>query len=104
MRFDFQETANYHSELCDFRVFQSGLAMEPSLTDLLLPGLKLMLIGMGIVFLFLALLVWVIGVTARLVSLFNPGVQQQKRSSLQVETEEAELVSVIAAALERHKG
>mgnify|MGYP006301679323 CR=1 FL=1 len=84
--------------------FLSGFAMEPSLTDLLLPGLKLMLIGMGIVFLFLALLVWVIGFTARMVSLFNPGVQQNKRSSLQVEAEEAELVAVVAAALQRRKG
>lgn len=75
--------------------------MEASLTDLLLPGLKLMLIGMGIVFLFLALLVWVIGVTARLVNHFNPELEQPRRSNLQVESEEAELVAVIAVALER---
>ena len=46
--------------------------MEPSLSELLLPGLKLMLIGMGIVYLFLALLVWIIGVTARLVGTMSP--------------------------------
>jgi len=73
--------------------------MESSLTELLLPGVKLMLIGMGIVFLFLALLVWVIGVTARLVNLFNPQVQEMPRSGLAVETEEADLVAVIAARL-----
>jgi oxaloacetate decarboxylase gamma subunit len=73
--------------------------MEPSLSELLLPGVKLMLIGMGIVFLFLALLVWVIGVTARLVNLYNPPVQETPRTGLAVETEEAERVAVIAARL-----
>jgi oxaloacetate decarboxylase gamma subunit len=77
--------------------------MEPSLTDLLLPGVKLMAIGMAIVFLFLALLVWIIGITARLVSVFNPQTQEIRRSSLSVETEEAELVAVIAALLEKKR-
>lgn len=76
--------------------------MEPSLSELLLPGLKLMLIGMGIVYLFLALLVWIIGVTARLVGTMSPApTEHTKRSSLEVEKEEAELVAVIAAAVER---
>jgi oxaloacetate decarboxylase gamma subunit len=76
--------------------------MEPSLSELLLPGLKLMLIGMAIVYLFLALLVWIIGVTARLVGTMSPApIQNTKRSSLEVEKEEAELVAVIAAAVER---
>jgi oxaloacetate decarboxylase gamma subunit len=76
--------------------------MEPSLSELLLPGLKLMIIGMGIVYLFLALLVWIIGITARLVGTMSPEPTQiTKRSSLEVEKEEAELVAVIAAAVER---
>ena len=61
-----------------------------------------MLIGMAIVYLFLALLVWIIGVTARLVGTMSPPpIQNTKRSSLEVEKEEAELVAVIAAAVER---
>lgn len=60
-----------------------------------------MLIGMAIVFLFLALLVWIIGITARLVSVFNPQATRERKSSLTVEPDEAELVAVIAATLER---
>lgn len=60
-----------------------------------------MIIGMAIVYLFLALLVWIIGVTARLVGTMSPApIQHTKRSSLEVEKEEAELVAVIAAAVE----
>lgn len=40
--------------------------MEASVPQLLLSGLKLMLVGMAIVYLFLALLVGVIGIAARL--------------------------------------
>jgi oxaloacetate decarboxylase gamma subunit len=77
--------------------------MEPSLADMLLPGLKLMITGMGIVFLFLALLVWIIGITARLVQSVNPQPEQYRRAGLAVEPDEAELVAVIAAALQRHR-
>jgi len=77
--------------------------MEPSLTDMLLPGLKLMITGMGIVFLFLALLVWIIGITARLVQSVNPQPEQTRRAGLAVEPDEAELVAVIAAALQRQR-
>ena len=77
--------------------------MEPSLTDMLLPGLKLMITGMGIVFLFLALLVWIIGITARLVQSVNPQPEQKRRAGLAVEPDEAELVAVIAAALQQHR-
>lgn len=77
--------------------------MEPSLTELLLPGLKLMLTGMGIVFLFLALLVFIIGITARLLQSVNPQPVPVKRSDLVAEPDEAELVAVMAAVLYRHK-
>lgn len=78
--------------------------MEPSLSELLLPGLKLMVIGMAIVFLFLALLVWVIGVTARLAKSVSPQPEPARKSGLVVEAEEAELVAVVAAALYRQGG
>ena len=77
--------------------------MEPSLADMLLPGLKLMITGMGIVFLFLALLVWIIGITARLVQSVNPQPEQNRRAGLAMEPDEAELVAVIAAALQQHR-
>ena len=77
--------------------------MEPSLSALLLPGLKLMVTGMGIVFLFLALLVGIIGITARLLHSYNPQPELVRRSSLSAEPGEAELVAVIAAALSRQR-
>jgi len=75
--------------------------MEPSLSALLLSGLKLMLTGMGIVFLFLALLVWIIGVTAGLLRSVNPPPESPRTPGFAVEPDEAELVAVIAAALRR---
>ena len=75
--------------------------MEPSLSELLLPGLKLMFTGMGIVFLFLALLVWIIGITARLLRSVNPPPEPPRTPGLVLESDEAELVAVIAVALRR---
>ena len=77
--------------------------MEPSLSELLLPGLKLMLIGMGIVFLFLALLVWIIGFIASLVRLYSPPPEQRRRKAA-AEPDEAEVVAAIAVALSRRTG
>ena len=78
--------------------------MEPSFTELLIPGLKLMLVGMGIVFLFLSLLVWIIGMTARLVKNVNPPLEQVRRPGLPIEADEAELVAAIAVALRHAQG
>lgn len=77
--------------------------MEASMTEVLLSGLKLMLIGMGIVFLFLALLVWIINVTARLVNTFQPVQDASSAPKASVEMDEAELVAVISAALRRSR-
>jgi oxaloacetate decarboxylase gamma subunit len=78
--------------------------MEPSFTELLIPGLKLMLVGMGIVFLFLSLLVWIIGMTAKLVKNVNPPLEQVRRPGLPIEADEAELVAAIAVALRQPRG
>lgn len=78
--------------------------MEPSFTELLIPGLKLMLVGMGIVFLFLSLLVWIIGMTARLVKNVNPPLEQVRRPGLPIEADEAELVAAIAVGLRHTQG
>jgi len=65
-----------------------------------------MLIGMGIVFLFLALLVWVIGVTSKLIQRFSPEppTHLPHPVSLAAEGEDdAELVAAISAAIHFHQ-
>ena len=62
-----------------------------------------MLIGMGIVFLFLALLVWIIGVTASLVKSYLPQPERRPQATAAVEADEAELVAIIGAALRRRQ-
>ena len=76
--------------------------MEASLSDLLLSGLKLMLAGMSIVFLFLALLVGVIGVIARLVKKDRD--QTAPNKPVATHDDQAELIAVIGAALRRYRG
>ena len=66
-----------------------------------------MLIGMGIVYLFLALLVWIIGITHRLIrdSAAEEIEPVPARAATADETgtvTDAELVAVIAAALRRY--
>lgn len=68
-----------------------------------------MLIGMTIVFLFLALLVWIIGFTARLVHRFSPefSVSAPEPGNVypvnQEPDSESELIAVISAAIHRHQ-
>ena len=80
--------------------------MEPSFGELVFSGVKLMLIGMGIVYLFLALLVWVIGLTARLIQRFSPEAPAHLPHSAlvrDVEENDTELVAAIAAAIHSHQ-
>jgi oxaloacetate decarboxylase gamma subunit len=80
--------------------------MEPSLTDSLLAGIKLMLIGMGIVYLFLSLLVGIISLTSRLLQKFSSeleGLPARHDFGVAAETEEAEVVAVISAALQGYR-
>lgn len=82
------------------------LVMEPTLAEMLLAGAKLMLIGMGIVYLFLSLLVWIIRITARLLQRFNPEQEALPgpiRSGVPPEAGDADVVAVIAAALHRYR-
>lgn len=76
--------------------------MESSIGELLLSGVKLMLIGMGIVYLFLALLVWVIGVTSTLIQRFSPEVPAHLPIPV-AEEDDAELVAAISAAIHHHQ-
>ncbi len=78
--------------------------------ELLLSGVKLMLIGMGIVYLFLALLVWVIGINAKLIQRFSPVPPSQLHppaptalSVANADSYEDDIVAVISAAIHHHQ-
>ena len=80
--------------------------MELSIGELLLSGVKLMFIGMGIVYLFLALLVWVIGVTSKLIQRFSPEAPihlPHPAAHGGAEETDAELVAAITAAIHSHQ-
>ena len=79
--------------------------MESSISELVFSGVKLMVIGMGIVYLFLALLVWIITMTSQLINryapepppnVFPPGPSPSRDGEISAE---AELVAVIGTAL-----
>jgi oxaloacetate decarboxylase gamma subunit len=84
--------------------------MDSSIGELLLSGAKLMVFGMGTVYLFLALLVWVIGLNSKLVQRFSTGEATQAQHSTQTvaaavsaEESDAELVAAISAAIHHHQ-
>jgi len=83
--------------------------MELPITELLLSGVQLMLMGMTIVYLFLALLVWIIGVTAGLVRRYDKSLGQRGGDSTLalddagLEPDESEIVAAISAAIHRHE-
>lgn len=83
--------------------------MDSSISELVLSGVRLMFFGMGIVFLFLALLVWVIGVTSKLIHRYSteaPSHLTYPPSTLTPSgspESDAELVSVISAAIHYHQ-
>ncbi|MEY2700947.1 MAG: oxaloacetate decarboxylase, gamma subunit [Pseudomonadota bacterium] len=81
--------------------------MEASLSELLFAGVRLMFIGMTIVFLFLALLVWVIGMSARLMNRYSPEEPESMTAALGARDsggEDENIVAVITAAIHRHLG
>lgn len=82
--------------------------MESSVGELVLSGVNLMLIGMVIVFLFLALLVWVIGATSKLINRYSPEPPTcLSPPSLIKGDDEAEsdedLVAAVSAAIHRYQ-
>lgn len=78
--------------------------MELSIGELLISGIKLMLIGMGIVYTFLAVLVWVIGITSKLIQRYSPEPATITPPAAGVEAEDnAELVAVISAAIHQYQ-
>ena len=84
--------------------------MDSSLGEILLSGTELMLIGMGIVYLFLALLVGVIGLNSKLIRHFTSEPSLQPQHPIQgsaavggAEEIDAELVAAISAAIHHHQ-
>lgn len=88
--------------------------MEASIGELIQEGLKLMLIGMGIVYLFLMLLVWIINVSYSVIRRFDldetlppqehPVWQEHlKADDESLPAEDAELVAVISAAIQNYQ-
>lgn len=82
--------------------------MEPTTGDLLISGIKLMLIGMGIVFLFLALLVWVINMTAKIIQRYSPEAPTHLQPSTDAVSSPAEpvrreIVAAISAAIHQYQ-
>jgi len=82
--------------------------MEPSTSELLFSGIKLMFIGMTIVYLFLALLVWVINVTAGLIQRYSPEVPAHLQPPAEggvssSETVRREVIAAISAAIHQYQ-
>lgn len=84
--------------------------MDSSLGEILLSGIKLMLVGMGIVYLFLALLVWVIGLNFKLIQRYSSEPSSLPLQPNQVpsvigdgEEIDTELVAAISAAIHHHQ-
>lgn len=74
--------------------------MESSLTELFLSGGRLMLIGMGIVYLFLALLITIISISARYLQHDKTG---QLITDSHVENEEGAVIAAIVTAVYQNK-
>jgi oxaloacetate decarboxylase gamma subunit len=80
--------------------------MEPSIGELVFSGVKLMFIGMGIVFLFLTLLVWVISTTSKLFQRYSPESAHPAVPSVNLNAgaeNDAELIAAITAAIHQHQ-
>jgi oxaloacetate decarboxylase gamma subunit len=84
--------------------------MDTSIGELLLSGAKLMVFGMGTVYLFLALLVWVIGLNSKLIQRFSADSTAQGQHTAHpaavaagAEDNDAELVAAISAAIHYHQ-
>lgn len=76
-----------------------------AVSDLVLQGVNLMLLGMGIVFAFLAVLVVTLNIMSRLASLlYVPEVYETATpTSSAADTEDTELIAVISAAINRFR-
>lgn len=75
-------------------------------SDLLIEGVELMLLGMGSVFAFLIILVFVTGIMSRLIDRFFPEaapVAKPVRRAPAAAAVDSELLAVIGAAVKQHR-
>lgn len=76
------------------------------MNELLNAGVELMLVGMGIVFVFLVLLVGVVNVMSFAIVRFSPEPvpsQARARQTTRPATDDAEIVAAITAAIQHHQ-
>lgn len=74
-----------------------------AISDLLLQGVNVMLLGMGIVFTFLAILVVALNGMSRLAASLSGPEAPQAAPSAGAGTEDTELIAVISAAINRYR-
>ena len=75
-------------------------------SDLLIEGVELMLLGMGSVFTFLIILVFITGIMSRLIDRFVPApvpVAKPVRKAPAADAADPELLAVIGAAVKQHR-
>ena len=75
-------------------------------SDLLIEGVELMLLGMGSVFAFLIILVFVTSIMSRLIDRFVPvpaPVTKPVRKTSATDSVDPELLAVIGAAVKQHR-
>jgi len=81
--------------------------MESSIGEMLTSGVKLMLIGMGIVYTFLLLLVWVIQQTHKIIHRLEqqspPIATETARVSIAEPSDDNSTIAAIAAAIHRYE-
>ncbi|MEJ2528606.1 MAG: OadG family protein [Gammaproteobacteria bacterium] len=75
-----------------------------AVSDLVLQGVNLMLLGMGIVFSFLAILVVTLnGMSKLAAALYQPGTPTPSATASTSEVGDSELIAVISAAINRYR-
>ncbi len=79
------------------------------ISDLLLTGVELMLLGMGIVFVFLVILVFALGIMSRISQFFStedpqlPGQDISLSAAAPSKPDNTALIAVISAAVARYR-
>ncbi|OHE06733.1 MAG: pyruvate carboxylase [Sulfurimonas sp. RIFOXYD12_FULL_33_39] len=76
-------------------------------TNLVVEGFKFLVIGMGTVFLFLAFMIFMMGIMSNIVHKFFPEVQPKSVSSAQntqdAQNNQKKIVAAITAAIKHHR-
>lgn len=76
-------------------------------TNLVVEGFKFLVIGMGTVFVFLAIMIFLMGIMSNLVHKFFPEVQPKPVSSAQntqnTQNNQQKVVAAITAAIKHHR-